>query len=395
MQNGLRARARWVGLVCAVLVPGTIVAAFVQHRSRLPGRYSWRFSSDLLWDLVREPWFPVFACAAAAIGFSRRGSLAAPIRAAGPRRRAIALAVGIVAAAIAAWRVSGYEPIDLACLGLLAGYAALLPRPSAKEIPRALAEGVFTFGAYLVASYAHTVGKALMLVHPARDVALIAAERALFGTPIHELLTTWTRNSPVLLAIASRLYRTQTDQMMLYTLMLTCAAERRLRREFVAAIAILLVVGAPLYHVLPCVGPFFAHPEQYRHLARVDLVTNWYGWLAHNTVETVAGRSGELLTYQYVAAMPSLHVGFTAPMVYVTWRWPILRVLSLVLVLVTWTSTMVLGWHYFLDGVVGLTLAALVIVVVRRCAGALLPAPIQRDGEVASWPRAPTLPPAG
>jgi membrane-associated phospholipid phosphatase len=71
-----------------------------------------------------------------------------------------------------------------------------------------------------------------------------------------------------------------------------------------------------------------------------------------------------------VSAVPSLHVGMVALTAYwlaVARRWTLC--LTVPWVILVWTSTVVLGWHYIVDGAGGVLIAAASVWVTRQFVG--------------------------
>lgn len=129
---------------------------------------------------------------------------------------------------------------------------------------------------------------------------------------------------------------------------------------------ILFYLGRLLGILNPVMGPAFYRPESFTYLegsvtsAAMRLVTE----VMSQAPEEALQRGGILLGG--VSAMPSLHVAMVAMTAYwlaVASRWTL--VVSIPWVLMVWTSTVVLGWHYILDGAGGIVLAAASIALVR------------------------------
>ncbi|HZX30112.1 MAG TPA: phosphatase PAP2 family protein [Rhodocyclaceae bacterium] len=81
----------------------------------------------------------------------------------------------------------------------------------------------------------------------------------------------------------------------------------------------------------------------------------------------MAGRLPANGIYPATMALPSLHVGLTAIAVwFLAERRPWSLCFSLPWLLMMWLSTVVLGWHYFLDGLAGLLVAAVAVGLAGR-----------------------------
>ena len=130
---------------------------------------------------------------------------------------------------------------------------------------------------------------------------------------------------------------------------------------FLVSFLLLFYLGRLAGLATPVMGPAFFAPEHFPHLE--GSVTSW---MMQKVAATMEAGSAAIQTGAMrlggVAAMPSLHVGMVAVAGWwltrsVPWTWP----LVVVWVLAVWASTVLLGWHYALDGLGGLVTAALCI----------------------------------
>lgn len=145
----------------------------------------------------------------------------------------------------------------------------------------------------------------------------------------------------------------------------------RARRHFMLASAALSLTGAWLYLAMPAAGPCYAFPEILSGVAsEVSRAVEGQAALAGNYAKMVAGRDGSLRQFNPflgVAAMPSLHVG--GHFLFALWanRWaqwaygPLLLATAL-----TFLGSLVTGWHYAVDGYVGMAIAWLAVRVADR-----------------------------
>lgn len=129
--------------------------------------------------------------------------------------------------------------------------------------------------------------------------------------------------------------------------------------HYCVSMVILFYVGRYLGLLNPVMGPAIFKPELFGYLdgsfseTAMQLVKR----VMEMDVRELEKTSGVLVGG--VSAMPSLHVGMVSLTAY--WlgaakRWTVF--FSLPWVLLVWTSTVVLGWHYILDGAGGVVLAA-------------------------------------
>jgi len=146
----------------------------------------------------------------------------------------------------------------------------------------------------------------------------------------------------------------------------------RLVFSLVAGLFLTLIISL----AWPTLGPLFVHSDWFGPLG--GTVTDR---LAHNLSYTVRAYAANPGVRHHViagiSAMPSFHViAWTCGLL--CWRSlprPIFA-LGVVLVVLNWISTVVLGWHYALDGLVGIVLAVLIF----RLACWVIPSERQPDG---------------
>jgi hypothetical protein len=145
----------------------------------------------------------------------------------------------------------------------------------------------------------------------------------------------------------------------------------RMRRRFMLSCVLLWTIGAWLYVALPALGPIYVYNdvwsgagEQLPHAAGAQQLL----WDNYQTVLT--GRTGDLRQFnptRGVAAMPSLHVG--AHWLLMLWFYRRARPFFVVAALgtfLTFIASVVTGWHYAVDGFVGILLAQAIYLLAIR-----------------------------
>lgn len=133
----------------------------------------------------------------------------------------------------------------------------------------------------------------------------------------------------------------------------------RIILPFCLSLILLFYVGRFIGLVNPVMGPAFFRPELFGYLngSATNTAMQLVSGVMSQTPEQAMERGGVLLGG--VSAMPSLHVAMVAVTSY--WlaavkRWTMY--ITVPWVLLVWTSTVVLGWHYILDGAGGIALGA-------------------------------------
>lgn len=133
----------------------------------------------------------------------------------------------------------------------------------------------------------------------------------------------------------------------------------RIVLHYCASMIILFYVGRMLGVLNPVMGPAFHQPDVFAYLegSATGEAMRLVASVMATPAEQAVGSGGILLGG--VSAMPSLHVAMVTVTAY--WLWRAARWTALVTVpwvLLVWTSTVLLGWHYALDGAGGIVLAA-------------------------------------
>ena len=152
---------------------------------------------------------------------------------------------------------------------------------------------------------------------------------------------------------------------MMFGLSFFCAApDAGTRRRFMLSSVLIWTLGPWIYLAVPALGPIYVQGETWRELTpQMPLTRNAQAMLMRNYETVVAGREGTLRRFnptRGIAAMPSLHVGGHALLLLWIRRrarpWLVPAVIGAVL---TFIGSIVTGWHYALDGYVGIAIAAL------------------------------------
>lgn len=150
------------------------------------------------------------------------------------------------------------------------------------------------------------------------------------------------------------------------------APSRRLRASFTTGNSILWLAGAWLYVAIPSMGPAFRFPEVWLEYEKSLKLTQWMQALLMRNLQRVLSLGqnlpgeGPQLMFG-IAAFPSLHVAFqTFAFLWMRRLWVYGQVVFGVFALVIVIGSVVTGWHYLIDGVAGVLLAAVSYAVAIR-----------------------------
>lgn len=130
---------------------------------------------------------------------------------------------------------------------------------------------------------------------------------------------------------------------------------RRHQQALLMATTVLLMFYARLLVAMmwPTRGPAIAYPELFDFLRETGTYVSQQSLAYYQ-----AGAAVQNGLYHGLVAMPSLHVGLTALAAYhLATMWRSSLWLTIPWLLVTWVVTLLLGWHYAVDGIGGIVVA--------------------------------------
>ncbi len=192
-----------------------------------------------------------------------------------------------------------------------------------------------------------------------RDQLLLGWDRWLFlghspGVLLHDLLgqhvaawvlTVWYETFPTLVVVA-------------FPAAVVLAPRLRDAYASIAALVWVWILGTASYYAIPSLGPFHAAPQDFAglpHLMIQDTQARYLADRAHLLADPSASGA-----FAQVAAFASLHVAMTAGILGIAW-WHRLRRTTTVLTVFlagTLVATVYLGWHFAVDDLAGLLIAA-------------------------------------
>lgn len=382
----MREAYRKLGLLGWVSAFALVAGVLLQRFSRLPARYTWFEPLRTLRLVYEIEWFPSAVLAAFVAGAVRRAKVdgdAIEVVASGRTAcLAIVLACGD---AVVFPRHNGIDVASVVALVVLIARRSHAPG----EYRQLIGHGVFAIGIFTSVSYCYTVLKAMAFVDRVPlDSWLVSVEKAVVGVELYKIVAAYASTRSAFVSLCDIVYFRFFQHMALTTVLLFGMRQRKERFEYLGALAFCYVLGGPLYHVLPAVGPSYYDPDAYSFLARLPLVTNGIrAWLYDNTQAVLAGEAEVLRTWGYIACMPSLHVAHELVMLYYARRSMPALAISSVFTSITMVAVVVLGWHYAIDAVGALLVASLAIALARWQRDSLMPAALTPLNDVELVPR--------
>jgi len=387
---------RHLGIFLCAGIATLVLGLVVHHSSNLPSSYSWTAAVTTLRAIVALPNIPLIAFFVFCIGrFAHRGAwdpyalgkrLTSQMSFDGSQKRGLLLQglAAVVAMTLDTIAFETHTITDVMVVGIAGSQL-----PKVLRSPRVVAEfalqGAIAVFVFTVLCYTFTVIKALLFkgTFP-HDGLIIDFESSIFGEPIHRMIAAWAAESPKLVWWMDWVYNRFFHHMILTSVLLFALRRAREQNEYLAALLFCYLAGGPLYHLLPAAGPVFFEPQQYEYLRQQpELVTNFLQfWLYRQTALVNDGLAKELLTWTYVAAMPSLHMAHEVVMTWYSRRSRIAFAFSLAFTLATLLSIMVLGWHYFTDALAGTLLAVTAILIARKLPNAFMPSFVKVAADV-------------
>jgi membrane-associated phospholipid phosphatase len=147
-------------------------------------------------------------------------------------------------------------------------------------------------------------------------------------------------------------------------LLIILSRNMRTITKFCFSFILLFYIGRLLGLLNPVKGPAFYKPELFLYLEGTTSAKLMERISQIMAADPLSLRSGVLIGG--VSAMPSLHIG----MVFLTSYWlsvnvRIMRFITPFWVILVWISTVLLGWHYIIDGFGGILLAITCILLTR------------------------------
>lgn len=367
---------RRIGLLGIATIVALLVGALLQHFSALPSGYTWLEPVRTLRLVFEHEWTPATFFVVYLIGVMSvaRDELRTALELGGAPLRTvgIAMAIGLSDAVLFPLH-NGWDVAAMVALGVIVVRRS--PPPGARAL--LVGHGVFAAVAFAAICYCFSVAKALILVGRTQaDPSFIAIEKSIFGVDLYKVIAAWASTRPKLVALCDLVYFRLFHHMALTTVLLFGMRQRKERFEYLGALGLCYLLGGPLYHLFPGVGPSYFDQEAFGYIVDdPSLATNEIRfWLYRNTMDVLSGQAQTIRTWGYVACMPSLHIAHELVMLYYARRSTVALAISSVFTSITLLAVVVLGWHYAIDAVGGLALAAVAIALARWQRDRLMPA---------------------
>lgn len=371
----MRTLYRKLGFLTIALIPYTIVAVVLQRRY-MPGSFPWTAPLRALDSVLREEWMPVMCAITLAIGASvwisrddlawARAATKRQIDRAALRQWAVRTALLVVPAfAVGAWK-SLWNPFDfMAVFAIGATLGAW--RWTRQTVVRSLSNFLYVAVVFTLVSYSFSVFKGLLFrFRMPHDAEVIAVEHAILRFYPHEKIAPWAAQNPWAVDFSDTVYLSLFKHFTLASVLLIGTRDQQRRNELIGALIVAYMLGGVAHYVWPAIGPTYAMPERYAYLFdgpyRTRLLREM---LYRNTQRAATNTATHVYLYGYIAAMPSLHLAHEAVMLWYARVSRIALALSIVFFVMTFAATLILGWHYPIDAVAGVLLAALAVGLVQ------------------------------
>ncbi|CAI9404122.1 hypothetical protein HIDPHFAB_04116 [Nocardioides sp. T2.26MG-1] len=306
---------------------------------------------DATWGTAARLWLVVLCFVA--VGVARSAQVGVPFR---DPHGAILLSRVALTAAVA----TGLVLLDgLVRAGRPVAVRRVLGVVRERWTPRRTALATAALLAYHLTYFTYHNLKSWNAFNRPRDPMLLAWDRWLFlghspAVLLHDLLgqqvaarvlMVWYETFPTLVVVA-------------FPAAVVLAPRMRDAYAGIAALVWVWILGTASYYAIPSLGPFHAAPQDFAglpHLMIQDTQARYLAQRAHLLADPSASGA-----FAQVAAFASLHVAMTAGILGIAWWHRLRRTTALLTVFLggTMLATVYLGWHFAVDDVAGLVIAA-------------------------------------
>ncbi len=134
--------------------------------------------------------------------------------------------------------------------------------------------------------------------------------------------------------------------------------DRKIHRRFFASYFALWIYGGLFAVMFPSLGPIYCYPSWFKNL-KMPFASSLQGMLLNHYNQALADpEKYKIYNYEGIAAFPSLHVAVAALFAFFFWK--VNRTAGIIIGVYTvliQSGSVLLGWHYAVDGYFGILLA--------------------------------------
>ena len=210
--------------------------------------------------------------------------------------------------------------------------------------------------------------QAIPLINPKLfDIELLAIDRVIhFGVNPNILLVKLI-GQDFIAALFDRLYIFWYILKPLVLVDFAAIANKNIQIRFFTSYFLMWIIGGLSALIVPSLGPIYTHPEWFASL-NIPFARKLQGMLwKHYEVVIDTPDKYRVFIYEGIAAFPSLHVGIVA--VFAFYLWGVNKKVGIAIfsyLAIIQLGSVLLGWHYAIDGYFAIGLAYILFVIPKR-----------------------------
>jgi membrane-associated phospholipid phosphatase len=329
------------------------------------GRYEWFGLLRILGDVSHRTGFWMLCLMVWLVGLNH-----APVgyRVGTTARRQLGVWAAITVGILSVLRMAptllqaGSVADEVACAVLLPGltlHIVATPGGWPERRHRALSTllaATWTFLGCTLIAFGHTMFKgALFSICSPVDALLMKLDAILLGPQFYQHLSHWRSVShPQITRGLDIVYVELFEQLWWSFLFFFGSRDYLSGRRYILATFAAYLLGPACYFIAPSLGPIFHRPELFADIRNLAPDSAYLAqFLADQTRLTQTGVPHQIAPFGFVAAFPSLHVSLALIVMFAMRRSLVMTLFNGLGVLVTVVATVVLGWHYLVDGIFG------------------------------------------
>jgi hypothetical protein len=225
-----------------------------------------------------------------------------------------------------------------------------------------LGTAALVYASFTAVAFGHTMLKGMLFsIAKPVDAMVFKVDCGILGSHFYDKLAAWRIAVPQqLIRALDIIYVELYEQQWWSFFYFFGARDFRNGRIYILATLAIYFVGPMCYFMAPSLGPMFHRPDLFNDLSRLAPdTTSLARFLADQTQLTITGQSHPIAPFGFIAAFPSLHVALALVVLLVMRHSRVLTIFNLLGALFTFVATVVLGWHYMIDGLFGAALGLL------------------------------------